>query len=544
MRIRFIAAVAVLTLIACVRVASTHRVFSQTLDEPAHLAAGFQWFDGEYTIDTSHPPLARILGALPLRFGDFPRVYGKDIVARGTDLLYHGNRYEKTLARVRIGNLLLLAIACAATAAWGLRLASPGVAILAVAMLTTLPAILGHAGVLTTDLAAVAAIALALLALDRFIERPTIRRGAFLGLAIAIGLLAKFSFLVFFPVCALCALVGLPQRQPGQRRRAAVVAIVVALLVTWAGYRFDFRTAQAFAGNDGIYPIEQSAPKALRSLARSIALHVPLPAPAFFVGLGWLKIHDAEGHDAFLLGRTSRKGWWYYFPVLFFYKTPIPFMLLATWGAIAAVRARNRRMLSALLIAIGMLGVAMTSSINIGLRHVLPLYVPLSIVAAYGVADIWRRSTDAFGRVTLAALLLWLFAGVAAAHPDYLAWFNELAQPNPASIAVDSNLDWGQDTLRLVRTLREMQIESPHIDILSNVRVANHGIEPVPFDPNQKVTGWLAVSETQLVVKGYEWLKTYRPVTRIGQSIRLYHIPAARPPALVAPPCGTCAVVP
>jgi hypothetical protein len=57
----FWAAVTVLTLIACVRVASTHRVFSEVLDEPAHLAAGYQWFDGSYRIDPTHPPLARIL---------------------------------------------------------------------------------------------------------------------------------------------------------------------------------------------------------------------------------------------------------------------------------------------------------------------------------------------------------------------------------------------------------------------------------------------------------------------------------------------------
>lgn len=523
---RFLAAVGVLTLIACVRVASTHRVFSEVLDEPAHLAAGHQWFDGTYRIDPTHPPLARVLGALPLRFGDFPKVAGTDLVQAGNDLLYHGDRYEKTLARARRGNLLLLAIACFATAIWARRLTSPAIAIIAVALLTTLPPVLGHAGVLTTDLAVLAAIPLALLALDRFLERPSLRRGAFLGIAIGVGLLAKFSFLVFFPVCALFAVLA---RRPRQFAwRGALVAILVAFVVLWAGYRFDLRTAQEYAGNDGLYAFEQGAPKPFGPLARTIAEHVPLPAPGFFVGLGMLRLHDAEGHEAYLLGETSRKGWWFYFPVLFFYKTPVPYMLLALWGAIAALRARDFRVLSFLAVAAAIIGIAMTSSINIGLRHILPLYAPLSVVAASGVVGIWRRATDAFSRAALAALLLWLFAGVAASHPDYLAWFNELAGPNPAHIAVDSNLDWGQDTLRLARTLREMQIESPHVDILTNARLDRHGVHPVDFDSTKKVEGWLAISETQLALKSqqgqYGWLSAYRPVRRIGSSIRLYDI--------------------
>jgi hypothetical protein len=56
------------------------------------------------------------------------------------------------------------------------------------------------------------------------------------------------------------------------------------------------------------------------------------------------------------------------------------------------------------------------------------------------------------------ALLVWFFAGSLLAHPDYLAWFNEAAGHHPEKIVVDSNLDWGQDMLRLARILREKHI--------------------------------------------------------------------------------------
>ncbi len=518
---RYGAAIAALTIVALVRVASTHRVFSAVLDEPAHIAAGYEWLHGSYSIDASHPPLGRIIGALPLRA--FPKPPETQMVPYGNALLYHGDRYIKTLARARIGNLLLLAIALIATAAWARRAFPKSVAIMSVAFLGTMPAVLGHAGVMTTDLAALTAMAVGLLALDVFMAKPSTRTAILLGVALGCGVLAKFSFLVFFPPCALILVIA--RRNLPLRR--ALIAIPVALLILWAGYRFDFRTPHAYRGQDAIYLFDVGAPEPLRPFARWTAEHVPLPAPAFFVGVASLKAHDEQGHLAYFLGEFRQKGWWYYFPAIFFYKTPIPFLLLALWGAFLLFREPDRLRLTYLFCALVILGVAMTSSINIGVRHILPLYAPLSIVAAHGAVEAWKRATDAFGRAMLAALLLWLFGGVAAQHPDYLPWFNEAAQPNTARIAIDSYLDWGQDTLRLARVLREMQIQRLHMDIMTTARV--EGVEAVPFDPSRKVTGWLAVSETTLAIKHYmgyyRWLSAYRPVRRIGKSIRLYHIP-------------------
>lgn len=176
-----------------------------------------------------------------------------------------------------------------------------------------------------------------------------------------------------------------------------------------------------------------------------------------------------------------------------------------------------------------MLLVAITASINIGVRHILPMYAPLSIVAAVAITTIWSRATSHFSRAALVALLVWLFGGVALGGRDMLPWFNELAQPNPAAIAVDSNLDWGQDTLRLARAVRELQIDELHVAIFTNARLDRHGIRAVPLDPYVKTSGWVAVSEMTIAMgrpKGeYTWLSAYRPMRRIGSSIRLYSIP-------------------
>ena len=510
-------ALTLLTLVAVVRVASTHGEFSATLDEPVHLASGYEWFAGRDALDPSHPPLARVLAALPLRLQGIPESSREGATDRGNDLLYHGGAYLEHLVQARRGNLLLLVVAIGATAAWARRRVSPGVALLAVAVFTSLPPLLGHAGVITTDLAVTAAFALALAALDAFLDDPSWRRAVGLGAAIGVGLLAKMSFLVYFPPAAIVLFIA-RRRLPSIRN--AFLVVVAAFVVLWGGYRFDVGKPSELS-RDAVFLFHYSAPKPLIGFARWTAQQT-MPAPAFVLGLASLKFHDQQGHRSYLLGETSETGWWYYFPVVFFYKTPIPLLLLLAWGMFL----KPARIFAA--IALVVLLVAMTGSINIGVRHILPMYVPLAIVAGLAVADAWRRATGAFGRVAIGAVVGWLIVGSAVAHPDSLAWFNAFAQPNPSRIAVDSNLDWGQDVLRLGRTAKAMGIDTLHVDVVGTIHLEPF-VRPVPFDPHVKTSGWVAVSEMPLAMKSregaYGWLRSYRPVARIGDSIRLSRIP-------------------
>ena len=517
--------VAALTIVAVVRVASTHRVFSATVDEPIHLASGYEWFKGELTTDMTHPLLARVLGALPLRWEGLPYPRPTNMVERGNQLLYDGDHYVRNLARARKGNLVLLIVAILTVAAWARRAFSREAAIVSVALFTSLPLLLGHAGLLTTDLSVAATLPLALFALELYLEAPTWKRGAFLGLALGLGLLSKFSFIVFFPPSLL---VMLALRRPLRARlTTALGALLIAFVVVWAGYRFDFRRP-AEVVPQGADLLEWAAPSPLKPLARFIG-NVPIPAPAMALGMAQVKLHELLGHTAYLLGRESRTGWWYYFPVVFFYKSPLPWLMLVAWGAFVLLRTRNRHGLQFLLIPIAILLTAMTTSLNIGARHILPILAPLAIVGGYAVVEIWRSSRDAFGRTALVGLLGWLFIGVAVEHPDSLAWFNELAQPSPSWFAADSNIDWGQDVLRLAKVVEELKIESLHTAFMNSTRTGSHGIHAIGLVPHQKVSGWVAVSENWLrfgEAKGdYDWLRTYRPVRQIGKTIRLYKIP-------------------
>ena len=569
--------------VAVLRIAATWRVFSQTVDEPIHVAAGHQWLrEGKYDLDVEHPPLARILFALDSRDA---AVTG-DRVQRGNQLFERDGRYQRNLAFARAGNLPFFLLALFVVFAWTRKLAGDAAGLVAAALFAALPPILAHAGLTTTDMPAAATTIAALYAFAIWLDRPSWPRAALLGVAIAAGLLSKFSFLLLFPLGA-AILAAFQFRRIRWRHFAAVVPIVLFLVA--AAYRFergslrdarlitavpgtaeqiaarysqapgydwvrpdiliayyDYANAAARAGVAGVdfvdwakasgYPSPRAgrsgrdtmqgapppAPKPLaeplRALWHRLIVLPELPGVAFLTGADYVRLHSLLGHgEAWLFGENRPSGYWYYFPVVVFFKTPLAFLLFAVAGFVWLAR---RRALPLVLIPLAMLGVSMTSRINIGVRHVLPLYPFLTIAAACGVVLLWQRS-----RVVVVLLGAWYLIATAVAHPDYLSYFNEAAGRHPERIAADSNLDWGQDLLRLAAVVKD---EPLHISYFGTAQWWEHLPKARELEP-RCTTGWVAVSEMiYLRHHGAElrWLTRFEPERRVGTSIRLYRIPA------------------
>ena len=182
-------------------------------------------------------------------------------------------------------------------------------------------------------------------------------------------------------------------------------------------------------------------------------------------GLGYV-LATSEERIAFAAGAWTETGWWWFFPYSMLVKTPVG--TLALWALAAALGiaawrrdgsrpsrrdgSRPSGRTAPLWIWIGLYGaVALGSNLNIGLRHVLPLYPALMILAG----STGRLARSGAGRVALAALLLLTAAESLAVRPHYLAFVNRVAG-GPASgfrLLIDSNLDWGQDLPGLARFL-------------------------------------------------------------------------------------------
>jgi len=462
---------ALIVVFTLARIATTHRVFSQTIDEASHLIAGYDILTKhDFTTDPHHPPLAKVLFALP--FITTPEPVAQGPISRGTILLLRNDRYTQNLARARMPNLLFVAIAIVGVALWARHLFTPMAGLLAALIFASLPPVLAHGGLATTDMALTAMLIVALYALTLLLEEATWPRAIALGIAVAGGLLAKYSFPVYFPPCAL-------------------VLIAVRL-------RFPFTKLLAAMG-----------------LALAITF-IAIPPRDFLAGISSVAAQAVSPPKGILFGEVRAGGWWYYFPVALFFKTPIPFLILAIAGL--------RRRLEIALLAAVILAIAMTSNINLGVRHVLPIYAPLAIAAAVAIRVRWLN----------AVLIAWLVIGSALAHPDYLAWFNAFAGKEPHRILNDSNLDWGQDALRLVRLARKEKIPSITTSLGWSAPLDRIGLPPrKELQALQPVHGWLAISELNIALdRDYspevrQWLDALlanRPYRRVGKSIRLYYM--------------------
>ena len=534
-----------LTAIGVARIALAYRANSQTSDEAANLACGMEWLDlGRYDYGPFHPPLAR----LAMSIG--PYLYGArsqhmpERFQEGNAILNHTPRPAKALTLARAGILPFFVLACVCVWLWSRRLLGEWGALAPVFLFTHMPPVLAHAGLATSDMAVSAGICAAAYAFTRWREAPDLRRGLPLGLALAAAFLAKFSSVLLVPVLVVTLLL-LPKKlswRPGPAARSAAVALLTAALLVWAAYRFTWgpmseHVADDAAGQPGIW--SKLPPAWFHALER-----LPVPAPKILDGLWQVHNHVDAGHAAYFWGRNSLTGWWYFFPVALALKTPLGMLLLALAGLVALLRERLRpfdwRYWAPAAAGAAILLACLPATLNIGVRYVLPLVPMLALTAGMGAVYLFRRPRHRWLWSGVAgALLLWTAVSSWAAHPDTIAYFNELAGNRPERFLVDSDLDWGQDMGRLVATLRERHVPYLHMNCQytgDDSRLALPAWDSL--DPYQPVTGWVAVSFTRLKTYAwlvarqqgrgelaFAWLDRYQPVARVGKSILLYYIP-------------------
>jgi hypothetical protein len=528
--------VVLLTAVGCIRIVSSYGTLNQTYDESAHLARGLEWLGfGTYNLEYLHPPLARVFVAIgPYALGVRP-VPGDDVWNAGSEELYSRNAYWQNLTAARLGNLPFFILGCFTVYWWSARIFSRTTAVVAVFLFSTLPPVLGHAGVATLDMACCASVALAVFCIMRWTEQPGWGSAAALGVALAIALLSKLSCVGYIPasiivIAAAYWFIARPswaEVAASVRRRTPQLAIaaLIALFVIWAGYRFSIRTLDSIP----VFQRVAAQAPALRKIS-----HIPLPYTELFLGLSTLMYYNNHGLDSYLLGHYSRKGWWYFFPVVVATKTPIGLLILAIAGIALARRwidgPHAAMRLATVLGPLGILAVAMSSRINLGVRHILPIYPFLVIVAAQVAVWVFYQLRSKPVMAAVAVLLTFDLAQSSAAGVDQLAFFNPLAGSHPEKILCESDLDWGQDLHRLAQRLKELRTPRVSLSYFGQARPEAAGLPPfTKISGTEPVTGYLAVSIRTLALDSqrdgtFQWLKGVEPRERIGRTIFLYYL--------------------
>jgi len=247
------------------------------------------------------------------------------------------------------------------------------------------------------------------------------------------------------------------------------------------------------------------------------------------------------------MGEYSGHGWWYYFLVAFLIKTPIPVLYLLLGSLLFLARYKNKAITVIFLIlpVILLFFVSTRQHINIGLRHILPIY-PLIYVLIGGLINI-NISRKRLAGIILSFAMIWSVWSSVNIYPYYLAYFNEFigGPKNGYKYLVDSNLDWGQDLPGLKEYMDEHKIEKIKLSYFGLSDPAYYGInyeylpsyaipKPNIERPQIPLEGYFAISATMLqgvYMQNRDLYKVFReiePVDTIGYSIFIYKFDEAK----------------
>jgi hypothetical protein len=449
---------------------------SATFDETAHLGAGVSYLEtGDFRLNPEHPPLVKLIAAVPLALlnrggGDYasPLWTGtplSDADPRRSHAYQWGLGFEflngphdsavrrdpaARLVPARCAILALGALLTLVVYAWARELYGPPAGLFALALAVSCPTLLAHARLVTTDLAAALGFTATTWLAWRWLAAPSWRRASSAGGALGAAALFKFSCALLAPLVVVLAAIAVATGRVEWKRAAAGIALIAAIAYAsiWAGYGFRFA-----ASRDPGYVLEwqdlaaEGPPSPAIEFARA---HGLLPE-AYLYGFAYAKA-EAD-RIAFLDGEQSLAGWYRYFPEAFLLKTPLAFTALALWTIAAALIRTRGRSFDGWCVAMPPLvfaAVAVQSRFNIGHRHVTPVYPFLCVAIAPAAAWLEERGARALVTIVLTASC---FVSCALATPRYLSYFN-VAAGGPrggAKHLLDSNIDWGQDLPRLKR---------------------------------------------------------------------------------------------
>jgi 4-amino-4-deoxy-L-arabinose transferase-like glycosyltransferase len=538
---------------------------SAIFDEPAHLAAGVEyWHHGDFSIYSLTPPLLRLWAALPAvldgahapmpaRAAAQPLrqrhwVYAFDFLAA------NARQFESLLKLARLGMIPLSCFAAWLVYRWAADLYGQSAGLAACAMYCLNPSILANGSLITVDIGTTAAILASAYVWWKFCQAPRPSTWLLACIAVTAAHLCKFTALLLWPMLlamTLAAAISLP-RSKRNRLVAALLALTFAvlfLLNALYGFRGTLTPLRAFHFDSDL----------MQSVQRTLPL-LPSPAPRMFV-LGFdAQKYDSQGvgYQGFLFGQVYFGARWSYYPLALLCKLPFVMLILISLAAISPflVRPVLKKLPGgelSLLLALGVFaaGVVFLGDLNIGTRYLLPAF-PLAMIL---ISRLWRedsppsttdaREPAAGSRGSLLArarniLLLLLATETLLVCPYYLSFVNVAAggTANGWRLLTDSDFDWGQGLIALRRWMRNNNVTSVTQAYFGFVDPSIYSIRSTPItarsdEPFVAISSYyLNGLENRLVIHGSDRviirlpyaaaLRRYKPVVVVGDTIFIY----------------------
>ncbi len=556
------AVAAILAIVGVLEVRSA-RGETQTWDEGIHISAGYTYLKlGDYSWNTEHPPLVKMMCALPLlRMGLKAEPYDKDgqridQVKYGVNFLYKNQRdADSILFAARSVNILLTLLFAAAVAWWTRRRWGPAAGLAASALCAFDPNLIAHGRYITTDFPVTSFFFFASVLWVEYLEKAGMRRLLAAGAAIGLSLITKFSAVLLIPslvILYIACWIRRPREFPVRRAAIALgtvlaTVVVIVLVAYWPETVRCWRTK--------VQPASELIDRgnAVGQVLWYVEHRLHVPAHAYLLGFNRVADHNAGGHASYLLGIRSDTGWWYYFPVVFAVKSTMAAlaMTLLLLGA-GLWQVWKRQWITPMALGLFLPPVlyfifSMTSGINIGMRHILPVYpfIYVGVSAWLATRSNWRP-----GMVLLAGFVALQMAECARISPDYLAFFNELVggPGRGPEYLVDSNIDWGQDLKKLGVWLdTHVGKRRARVFYFGNAQMPYYGIDEMSYPGPMDQQGWDEVDEycvtsvttlqgVYVPLAALAQLRMREPVAKIGWSMYVYDLRKHKGSGTLLPP--------
>jgi 4-amino-4-deoxy-L-arabinose transferase-like glycosyltransferase len=503
----------------------------------------------------------------------------------GETVVYSGSAY---INRARLIFTLIGTMLGAMIALWAYRIAGSKAALIATALYAFDPNFLAHAPRVKNDVMMAWLMVLLLYAIWRFGRRATVPGVIFIAAICAIGITTKFSAAGFAPILGmglLCrALLSQPWlsfgRELTSRAQKLLVALGVSIAVAivcyiaiWAsyGFRFSMTSDSRLKFDRHAFVFEAKLNEVMsQSRGRDItAQDIEAHTPSFPIrAILWLDDHHilpdgflygllymystGLARSAFLLGQRSVTGWWYYFPLAMLFKTPLAVLagalLLSIRGVLRTLRDAAWKRFDwttfCLWLPIVIYGAsAMRMNLNLGIRHILPVYPFIYLIIAVALTK-WMASGARIARVVTLVLVIGALVESLSFWPHFIPFFNVACgrATGGARLLGDSNIDWGQDLPLVADWQKDHHDTRLYLSYFGSADPKYYGIQYIqvaggyafsdqPVEPKDK-PGVLAISVTN--IQGIydtspegrverEYLRQLKPLEILGGSIYLYN---------------------
>src|SRR2546427_165464 len=390
---------------------------SATSDEIVHLPAGYTyWTTRDFRLNPEHPPLAKLVAALPLLFLKPQVDMNSHEWIAGDEYLFgyrfiYGNDADRLLFWGRLPMTLLAALGAVVVFLWARDMFGPAAGLFALGLCAFSPNLLAHGMLVTTD---VPVAVFATLAAYLF-WKSGLKSTLAVGLAIGAAMASKFS--------------------------AAILPVILVGFSVWRIYCAADRRKQA------LLELKQLAVAGIGCIVVIEAAYLfSVPPWTYLANMKYLNGNHNPIRMFYLFGDFSRTGWWYYFLLAFLVKATIPLLLTIV---LAAIQFTAKRFIDPLgeslllIVAISFVAVVMAGADDMGVRYLLPIFPLLFIWSSRIVVELRRKTV---GIALLVLLVLWQARAAVGAFPNYIPYFNEIAGGSRSGIQYmdDSNVDWGQ----------------------------------------------------------------------------------------------------